>query len=78
LIDQAAILVGGLGSRLGALAATVPKPLLRVGDRPFVSWALRGYGVRRVVLLAGHLADAVEAAASFLTADSDMQVTPQS
>ena len=35
--DQCVILVGGRGTRLGALTEQFPKPLLRVGDRP---WAL--------------------------------------
>ena len=62
-IRQAAILVGGRGTRLGALTATTPKPLLPVGDRPFLAWLLRElcrYGVEEAVLLAGHRADAIE------------------
>ena len=35
-IQQAAILCGGLGTRLGALTAAMPKPLLPVGERPFL------------------------------------------
>lgn len=64
-IPQAAILVGGLGSRLGALTAATPKPLLPCGDRPFLAWLLRElcrFGVEEAVLLTGYLADAVEAA----------------
>jgi len=40
-IRQAAVLVGGLGSRLGHLTVTTPKPMLTVGDRPFLAWLLR-------------------------------------
>jgi len=36
-IRQCAILVGGLGTRLGALSAATPKPLLPIGDRPFLA-----------------------------------------
>jgi D,D-heptose 1,7-bisphosphate phosphatase len=64
-IRQAAILVGGLGTRLGALTASTPKPLLPCGDRPFLAWILRElcrYGVEEAVLLTGHLSEAVEAA----------------
>ena len=35
--------------RLGALTATLPKPLLPCGDRPFLAWLLRElcrFGVR--------------------------------
>ncbi|MFT8245490.1 HAD-IIIA family hydrolase [Roseomonas sp. BN140053] len=57
-IRQAAILIGGMGTRLGALAADTPKPLLPCGDRPFLAWLMRElsrFGVRDFVLLAGHL-----------------------
>ena len=62
-IRQCAVLVGGLGTRLGALTATTPKPLLKVGDRPFLAWLLREvvrFGVEEFVLLAGHGAEAIE------------------
>ena len=32
---QAVVLVGGKGTRLGALTQQTPKPLLPVGDAPF-------------------------------------------
>jgi D,D-heptose 1,7-bisphosphate phosphatase len=63
-VRQAVVLAGGLGSRLGVLASSTPKPLLTCGDRPFLAWVLRElsrFGVEEVVLLTGHLADAVEA-----------------
>ena len=62
-LRQAAILCGGLGTRLGALTATTPKPLLPAGDRPFIAWVIRElmrFGVTDVKLLTGHLADAVQ------------------
>jgi D,D-heptose 1,7-bisphosphate phosphatase len=58
-LRQAVVLAGGRATRLGALAAVTPKPLLACGDRPFLAWLLRElarYGVEEVVLLAGHLA----------------------
>ena len=58
-LRQAAILVGGLGTRLSALTAATPKPLLPVGGRPFLAWLLRElsrFGVEEAVLLTGHLA----------------------
>jgi D,D-heptose 1,7-bisphosphate phosphatase len=63
-IPQCAILVGGLGTRLGALTATTPKPLLQIGDRPFLGWLMREFlrfGVEEFLLLTGHLSDRVEA-----------------
>jgi D-glycero-alpha-D-manno-heptose 1-phosphate guanylyltransferase len=60
---QAVVLVGGLGSRLRPTVADRPKALAIVGGRPFLDWlllALRGQGVRRIVLATGHLAEAFD------------------
>jgi dTDP-glucose pyrophosphorylase len=65
-IRQAVILVGGKGTRLGAITRAVPKPMLPIaGDRPFVDYLLEmieRHGYRDIVLLAGHLGEALEAA----------------
>ena len=64
-VRQCVILVGGLGTRLGALTADVPKPLMSCGDRPFLAWLMREFqrfGVEEFVLLAGHLSERIEAA----------------
>jgi D-glycero-D-manno-heptose 1,7-bisphosphate phosphatase len=64
-IRQCAVLVGGLGTRLGALTADTPKPILPCGDRPFLAWLLREglrYGIEEFLLLTGHLSERVEAA----------------
>jgi len=56
MIRQAVILCGGLGSRLGALAADMPKPLLPVDGMPFLDvllFELARHGVTRILLLAG-------------------------
>jgi D,D-heptose 1,7-bisphosphate phosphatase len=63
-IRQCAVLVGGMGTRLGALTASTPKPILPCGDRPFLAWLLREFvrfGVEEFVLLTGHLSAEVEA-----------------
>lgn len=57
------ILAGGLGSRLGARVATVPKPLLEVAGEPFVFHQLRllaGHGADHVVLCVGYLGQLIE------------------
>ena len=62
-VTQAAILVGGLGTRLGSLTATTPKPMLSVAGRPFLAWVMREvlrYGITDILLLTGHLSDVVE------------------
>ena len=48
-----------------------PKPLLPCGNRPFIAWLLREFvrfGVEEFLLLAGHLADAVDARVHDLSA----------
>jgi len=55
---QAIVLVGGEGTRLRPLTDTVPKPALRLVDRPFLAYMiewLAGHGVSEVVLACGFL-----------------------
>ncbi len=62
VVKQCVILLGGLGTRLGALTADTPKPLLPVGDVPFVEVLIaeaRRRGFTRFLLLAGHRAEVV-------------------
>ena len=71
-VTQAVILAGGLGTRLGALVAAVPKPMLPVAGRPFLGWVLRElcrFGIEETVLLTGYLGDVIEAAVPGLVAD---------
>jgi D-glycero-alpha-D-manno-heptose 1-phosphate guanylyltransferase len=63
-LRQCVILVGGAGTRLGEIARDIPKPLLPVAGRPFLEWLLikaARHGFDRVLLLAGHKAEAVDA-----------------
>ena len=62
LLRQAVILVGGLGTRLGALSAGVAKPMLPIAGEPFLDILLRNvarYGFAEIILLAGHNANAI-------------------
>lgn len=71
-VRQCAILAGGLGTRLGALTATIPKPILPCGDRPFLAWLMRElvrYGVTEFLLLTGHLSAEIERAAEAIRSD---------
>jgi D,D-heptose 1,7-bisphosphate phosphatase len=70
MIRQAAILCGGLGTRLGPLTANTPKPLLKAGDQPFLDvllFELGRQGVRKILLLAGFAADQISAYAAATT-----------
>lgn len=56
------ILVGGQGTRLRPLTSTVPKPVVQLVDRPFISYTLqwlKGHGVHDVIVSCGFLADSV-------------------
>jgi len=56
------ILIGGLGTRLGALTADTPKPLLPIGNRPFLEYLLveaARFGFKKLLLLAGYRADRI-------------------
>lgn len=62
MVKQCVILLGGLGTRLGALTADTPKPLLPVGGLPFVEVLIaeaRRRGFTKFLLLAGHRAEVV-------------------
>jgi mannose-1-phosphate guanylyltransferase len=56
---QAVILVGGEGTRLRPLTSTVPKPVVPLVDRPFISFMLewlRRHGIDDVIMSCGFLA----------------------
>jgi mannose-1-phosphate guanylyltransferase len=59
---QALILAGGEGTRLRPLTSTIPKPVVPLVGRPFISYMLewlRGHGVDDVILGCGFMADRV-------------------
>lgn len=56
------ILAGGKGTRLGALTAHQPKPMLTVAGRPILEWIvlhLVGQGFSNITISVGHLADQI-------------------
>lgn len=58
-----AILAGGLATRLGSVTQLIPKALLEVAGKPFITHQLallRQAGVTRVVVCVSHLADQIE------------------
>ena len=64
-MTTAVVLAAGRGTRMGALTATTPKPLLAVGGRPLIAHVLSGLaaaGVRRAILVTGYRGEQIEAA----------------
>lgn len=57
------VMAGGLGSRLKELTGQIPKPMLKVGDRPLLETIVRTYvdqGFRRFYLAVNYKADVIE------------------
>ncbi|MEQ8496399.1 MAG: sugar phosphate nucleotidyltransferase, partial [Gammaproteobacteria bacterium] len=61
---RAIVLAGGKGTRLAPYTATLPKPLVPLGDMPILEILLRQLarvGLRHVTLTVNHLAALLEA-----------------
>lgn len=57
-----AILAGGLATRLRPLTESIPKALLPVAGKPFLTWQLeylKSQGIKNVVLCTGYLAEQI-------------------
>jgi len=62
---QVVILAGGRGTRLGPLAAQMPKALIPIDGKPFLGHVielLKEHGLRRILVLHGHHGDQLERA----------------
>ena len=62
-IDTAVLLAAGRGTRLGALTADRPKPMLDIAGAPLISHivdVLAGAGLKHFVLVTGYLSEQVE------------------
>ena len=61
--NQVVIMAGGLGSRLGELTQSTPKPMLKVGPRPLLETIVRSFaehGFRHVALAVNYKAEQIE------------------
>lgn len=83
-IRQAVVLCGGLGSRLGALTQSCPKPLLEIDGKPFLFRLLSElarHGIPRVTLLASYLSHRIlsfaERARTELQLSVDVVIEPE-
>lgn len=62
-INEALILAGGLGSRLGELTKTCPKPMLKVGDKPILESilnSLKEHGIKKINISVNYLSSMIE------------------
>ena len=60
---QTIILVGGKGSRLGKLTASLPKPMIEINGRPFLNYLfahLQRHRINQVCLMSGFLGNCIE------------------
>jgi len=63
-VSQAAVICGGLGTRMRPLTFEIPKPMIPVHGRPFLQYIVehfRDWGVERLVFCTGHLHGNIEA-----------------
>ncbi|GAA5070561.1 sugar phosphate nucleotidyltransferase [Lysobacter panacisoli] len=63
--DEVILLVGGMGTRLRAVVADLPKPLAPIRSRPFLAYQLDAYaaaGMRRAILATGFRAEQIRSA----------------
>lgn len=61
--QEAVLLVGGLGTRLGSLTKNFPKPMLPINERPFLEYLLsylRDEGIRKFILAVAHHPELIE------------------
>ena len=59
---KAVIMVGGKGTRIASVDSTVPKPMIRILDKPILQYqieCLRAQGIKEIVLVCGHLKDVI-------------------
>lgn len=60
---QLIILAGGKGTRMGQMAQQIPKPMIPIAGKPLLEHQIelaRRYGITDVILLTGHLGEAIE------------------
>jgi NDP-sugar pyrophosphorylase family protein len=60
---QIVVLAGGLGTRLYPLTHDIPKPMMPIGDKPYLHYQveyLRLQGFQRFLFLTGHLSEQIE------------------
>ena len=60
---QMVILCGGLATRLGDLAKTIPKSMIDINGKPFLEYQINNLeknGIKDIILCVGHLSEAIK------------------
>ncbi len=60
---KAVIVAGGKGKRLGKLTQNMPKPMLKIGDKPILGHQidlLKRYGISDIIICTGYLSKVIE------------------
>ena len=63
MINDAIVLVGGLGKRLGSITKNIPKPMFTICEKPFIEYILdylRTQSISKVVLAAGYKYEVIQ------------------
>ena len=62
MINQAIILAGGMGTRLGEITKETPKPMVLVDKKPFLDYLvfnLKRYGFQNIIFSTGYLTEKI-------------------
>ena len=62
IVNQAVILAGGFGTRLGERSINTPKPMQLIAGKPFLSyllWNLKRNGITKIIISVGYLSSKI-------------------
>lgn len=78
MTDCAVILAGGLGTRLGEITESIPKPMVKIGEKPILWHIMKNYssfGVNEFIILAGYKSEMIKSYfVDFLFQNSNIMV----
>ena len=62
-INQAVILAGGMGKRLMPLTKNIPKPMVKINNKPFLKYLieyLQKQNIKKIIILTGYKSKIIE------------------
>ncbi len=75
---QAVILAGGLGTRLGEITNSIPKPMVRVNNQPLILHIMKlymSYGVKEFIICLGYKGEVIkDYFTNFNTINNDLEI----